>query len=83
MFWTDGTKNCSSSRQPPRRKWVEICHAGSGECFAETSLLLCRKKLSESCVDYHDVWMEVHLRIVWEHVNPELTQRKKSSDSDG
>ena len=29
------------------------------------------------------IWMEVHLRIVWEHVNPELTQRKKSSDSDG
>ena len=46
-------KNLTLSATPSKRKRIVICPAGSTEGFVPNSLLLCGKKLSESCADYH------------------------------
>ena len=51
---TDNTRKCNLLADPSKGKRVVICHAGSTKGFVPNSLLLCRKKPSESYADYHD-----------------------------
>ena len=33
MLWSNGTKSCSLSGPPPRRKQVALCHVGNSKSF--------------------------------------------------